>query len=272
MKTFLCSLALAVAASALLGGCGDVNHPPTPPSSGSPSAASPQGTGTQDPNANRGKFSQPPQTKTNAEASAPAGYVSEAPKEFWYIHLDTSGSMEGGRITQAKEAIRQFLLDPASEGKIFALAVFRGNGDETIEMVPFGENSRKAIIEVLPTVHTGGGTPLGEAVQFCSRKIQEQMERQYGHGMYNLLVVTDGEASDGRKLDTALEELKQVTVGKKQASIWLSTIGFQMGGAHSLARAGRYFEAKDTVSLVAKMKEATKSEVSDIDTFFGVAK
>ena len=196
-------------------------------------------------------------------------FKSEQSPPFWYIHLDTSGSMSGGRLETAKQAILEF-LDKAPKDLVFGLACFDGNGG-TIEMVPFCENSRELIKYVLPGIGPGGGTPLGSAIRFSTKKLHEQEVRQFGHGQFNLLVVTDGVADDLPDMDSAVQEMEKP--GKYGAPVNLYTIAFQLPSTHSLAaKSVKYLEADDKEGLVAAFAEATRSELQSIEDLLDLGK
>ncbi len=189
-------------------------------------------------------------------------YKSAESHPFWYIHLDTSGSMAGGKLATAKAALVEF-IDHAPSEMIFALATFDGTGG-SVEQVPFCENSKELIKQVLPGITHGGGTPLGSAIRFSTEKLHEQEDRQLGHGQFNLLVVTDGEADDKPDMAEAVKEMKRA--GKYGSPMNLYCIGFQLGGTHALAaNSVKYLEADDKQGLVAALVEATKSETQDIE-------
>ena len=193
-------------------------------------------------------------------------YDGKTTPRYWEIFLDTSGSMEGGKLAEAKRAIEEFLTTAPGELAI-GLAVFRGDGT-IIQVVPIAHDNRQSIMNRLPVLRAGGGTPLTEAVQFCSEQLAQQMEQSYGYGEFNLLVVTDGEADDKKTLAQAVQVMQERNV--YGAPMLLSTIGFQLNEEHSLKQGSlKYLEANDSAGLLSAMQEATRSEIQDLKTLLG---
>lgn len=198
-------------------------------------------------------------TENGNPASAPAAVAKAEPgQRVYYILLDTSGSMSGSGIADAKAALTNY-LQKAPQDIIFGLAVFEGNG--AIELVPISKNGRAEILQKLPQIGTGGGTPLSESLVYCTEKIVEQQKKQLGYGSFNLLVVTDGQANN---LPEGIAYVR--SHGAFGAPISISTIGYNLGQTHELAQASVWYgEASDRATLEKKLLEATSAEARGLD-------
>lgn len=152
-------------------------------------------------------------------------------KKNYYIVFDGSGSMEGDRLETAKTALKKFVTQIPLDANL-GLAVFDYMG--LTERSPFGE-SRDYLINEIDQVTANGITPLSSAVELAYKKIIEQGHKQLGYGEYNLVIVTDGEASDG------YEPNKIVNLILQDSPVSIHTIGFQIGENHSLNQPGKIF-------------------------------
>ncbi|MBN2531672.1 MAG: VWA domain-containing protein [Spirochaetales bacterium] len=150
-------------------------------------------------------------------------------KKNYYLVLDGSGSMSGDKMKTAKEALTRFInLVPADAN--LGLVVFDSRGIS--ERAALG-SSRQELLDQIKKVNASGYTPLRTSLNIAYEKINQQAARQLGYGEYNIVVVTDGEASDGEEpnyiVDTILRE----------SPVIIHTIGFQIGEYHSLNQPGR---------------------------------
>jgi len=157
----------------------------------------------------------------------------------YYVVLDASGSMtERGcsgdlpKIDAARNALVAFAESLPANANL-GLQVFDARGVR--EQIPLatGEANRAKFKTVLSAVRAGGGTPLHTAITQAYARLEQQGSRQLGYGEYHLVVVTDGEASDGQDPTGAVRLILD------RSPIVLHTIGFCIGPKHSLNQPGR---------------------------------
>jgi uncharacterized protein YegL len=157
----------------------------------------------------------------------------------YYVVLDASGSMtERGcsgdlpKIDAARNALAAFAESLPANANL-GLQVFDARGVR--EQIPLatGEANRAKFKTVLSAVRAGGGTPLHTAITQAYARLEQQGSRQLGYGEYHLVVVTDGEASDGQDPTGAVRLILD------RSPIVLHTIGFCIGPKHSLNQPGR---------------------------------
>lgn len=185
----------------------------------------------------------------------------------FYIVLDGSGSMTesncaGGRrkFEAAVEAVRNF-ADSAPQDANLGLLIFDGMG--TSERVPLGINNREAYHHQLLASRPENGTPLKTAIGIGVQALTNQASRQLGYGEYNLIVVTDGEASTGE------DPTKIVNRTIDSTPIAIQTIGFCIDSKHSLNQPGRtkYVSVENAAQLNRELQsflaEAEDFNVSD---------
>jgi hypothetical protein len=99
------------------------------------------------------------------------------------------------KIDAARNALAAFAESLPADANL-GLQVFDARGVR--EQIPLAAGNRAKFKSVLRTVRAGGGTPLQTAISQAYARLEQQGARQLGYGEYHLVVVTDGEASDGQ--------------------------------------------------------------------------
>ena len=107
---------------------------------------------------------------------------------------------------------------------------------------PLAPVDRDGLKTAIERINADGGTPLGERIKDGADALLEVRSGEH-YGTYRLLVVTDGEATDGNLLDQYLPDILA-------RGIRVDVIGVDMPGNHSLAtRVHNYRRADDPKSL-----------------------
>jgi len=186
------------------------------------------------------------------------------------IILDGSGSMDESmidkrtgqwvdKIRAAKDALKDVLKQIPSDTHVGVL-VF-SSGRMYWLMDPPLAPVREDFFSALDRVSAGGGTPLGVAIKNGTDRLLYDRGQQNNIGRYQLLVVTDGEASDG-------SEMSLYAPMVTQRGIRMDVIGVAMpgGATHQLAQwADSYQPADDAVSLQTALKKAIVVEAGGKD-------
>ncbi|HEV8096565.1 MAG TPA: vWA domain-containing protein, partial [Burkholderiales bacterium] len=120
------------------------------------------------------------------------------------------------------------------------------------EQIPLAPGNRDRFKAVLAQVRAGGGTPLQSSITQAYAKLEVQGARQLGYGEYHLVVVTDGEASDGQDPTAAVKVILD------RSPVVLHTIGFCIGPKHSLNQPGR------TIYKAADDPNQLRQHLSDV--------
>ena len=175
-------------------------------------------------------------------------------KRNYYLILDGSGSMSGSKMDEAKAALTNF-IGMVPEGANLALMVFDAAG--LSERAALG-SPRDLIRERISGVTAEGWTPLKSALEQAYQKISFQGTRQLGYGEYNIVVVTDGEASGGEEPDRIVNRIL------KESPVVIHTIGFQIGTSHSLNQPGRIlYKPADNYEELKEGLEEVLAEMED---------
>ena len=242
--------AVLVAAALALAGCDD-SKPPAKPAAAAPAPEKPKG---------------PVSTRplTPAWPVAVQGKSDQAPMSAdlfarnYYVVLDASGSMtERGcsgdlpKIDAARNALAAFAESLPADANL-GLQVFDARGIREQLPLATGTTNRTRFKAVLTAVRAGGGTPLHTAITNAYARLEQQGARQLGYGEYHLVVVTDGEASDGQDPTGAVKAILD------RSPIVLHTIGFCIGPKHSLNQPGR------TIYRAADNPEQLRASLSDV--------
>ncbi len=100
--------------------------------------------------------------------------------------LDSSGSMSGKKIDQAKEAVR-FIIDHLEEGDKFALVDFDDGVDMfSSRLVPADARSRERALRFVDEIEDSGGTNINDALLEALKLVEQEDRPSY------ILFLTDG--------------------------------------------------------------------------------
>ncbi len=112
-------------------------------------------------------------------------------KVFTFV-IDRSGSMDGNKIVQARNAA-SFIINNLNEGDYFNIVDFSGDATSFQDgHVPFNEYNKNAALNYISGINSGGGTNMIDA--FSEAIPQFNMA---GTDTYNILIfLTDGQGSD----------------------------------------------------------------------------
>jgi len=152
--------------------------------------------------------------KVPAGETVPAG-KQRPPLNFAAV-LDTSGSMQGEKLSQAKEAVR-LAVSTLHPGDIFSLATFSDKVDCPFKPVTVQEQTAGTVASALQGIHSGGMTALCGGLELgIENAIKTKMETNL------VLLLSDGQANVG---ETDLEKVGQRALHARQQGSLVSTLG-----------------------------------------------
>jgi uncharacterized protein with von Willebrand factor type A (vWA) domain len=169
----------------------------------------------------------------------------------YYLIVDGSGSMDKSKcsgnkskMSVAKDALSTFISKLPSDSNI-GLFVFDHNGIR--EEIPLTSNNKQRALSSISNIKAGGSTPLGRSIYKGYDSLTKQAQTQLGYGEFNMVVVTDGFASDTDDLNDIVRTLL------KDSPITLHTIGFCIDDSHTLNLTGytMYKSANNQDELLA---------------------
>jgi Mg-chelatase subunit ChlD len=132
------------------------------------------------------------------------------------VVLDNSGSMAGGKLQQAKEAIRQS-LQYLVEGDSLSLVIFSSTVRCVLEPTPINSHVRRTVESALDEIGPTGMTALDGGLEMG---IERCLARPRTTNLVMLL--SDGQANVG---ETDLEKVGQRAWGGRQKGLAVSTLG-----------------------------------------------
>lgn len=157
------------------------------------------------------------------ELAAPPAPASEAPRppQTLVVLVDRSGSMAGGRLAAAREALEALVdrLDPADS---LGVVVFDSSAQVVLPTRPLAETGKERAKAVVRSIEAGGSTDLSSGYL---RALQEARGAMGATGA-TIVLLSDGHANQGLTDPAALGALAAEWRGH---GITTSTIGVGLG-------------------------------------------
>jgi len=143
----------------------------------------------------------PTQPKTTLQIPSPS--VIEIVREVWqytkrktnvYLVADVSGSMQGEKLEQAREAFLTFLDSIKGEQERVGLIMF---SSDVYEVVPLAElaTNRQTLRSIIAGLSAGGDTSLLDAINLAYERLQQKQDRERINA---IVVMTDGKENDSQ--------------------------------------------------------------------------
>jgi len=114
--------------------------------------------------------------------------------------------MAGSKMRQAKEALKKLAETLPAEHNL-GLMLLNGHG-----VVPLATNNRGDFNILVNSSNARGSTPLTASTARAYNEITEQASRQQGYGSYHVIIVTDGESSDGSPMSIVKKVVNNTAV------------------------------------------------------------
>jgi Ca-activated chloride channel homolog len=150
----------------------------------------------------------------------PEGAVIKAAQSLWkqrkdggrtvYMELviDTSGSMaEQQRLRTVQEAL-QVASQQINQGNQVGLITFSDRPVRRVNLAPFNELEQKRLLTAIDDLQADGATALYDAIAVGLSDLMTQKQRD-PEGRFYLLVLTDGERTNGIELAAIKDVIKQ---------------------------------------------------------------
>ena len=186
--------------------------------------------------------------------------------QYVVVVLDDSGSMDDSMRTASGQRVRR--IEAAKSALVSVLSKLPENTQVGILalnsevagsnwIVPFGPVvDSSELVNNVTKLRAQGGTPLGAYLKKASDRLLEA-RGQAVYGNFRLLIVTDGEANDGKLVDAYLPEILA-------RGLMVDVIGVDMESDHSLAtRVHNYKRADDDRALREAITEVFAETADD---------
>lgn len=170
------------------------------------------------------------------------------------IALDTSRSMlaadsEPDRLRRAKREIEALLT--RLEGERVGLVAFAGTAWDVAPLTRDLDTVRWFLARLSPDDNRAGGTNLGEALRFATRRLGET-----NGGTQLIVLVTDGEDLGGEGLEVARE------AAARGAKVHVLGMGTE-GGAKIPDARGRFLQDEQGQDVVTKLEDSTLRQIAE---------
>lgn len=179
--------------------------------------------------------------------------------------FDGSGSMQdvdcSGGLTKceaAKAAVMEWTKSIPPQANLGLVVFQSGSNQLTVQDIRSG--SRDNFTQTVQSIQPGGKTPLSNAFQSAYGMIEKQAQSQLGYGDYTIVAVTDGAANDPARLTKVVNAILALS------PVNIYTIGFCIGGDHSLNQKGRiFYKAADNPEQLRQGLSEVLAESDEFD-------
>ncbi len=180
-------------------------------------------------------------TSTDAETALNAEYAAQTGTAITII-FDNSGSMEGAKLKEAKQAFRWW-LEKAPDGYTWSLINFDGNGKI---LVPFAPNAKEKIASAVNAQKARTNTPIANSLRLARKQIEEYRGKVAPYQRQVVLLFTDGqENQDSGGGEAVLQTIREM----RALNIEVVGIGFHGEGDYLGKASTRYYPADDEEQL-----------------------
>lgn len=193
---------------------------------------------------------------------------AEPTRDNVMLALDMSGSMDehqcAGNFDSKAEAARTAFkawVDTVPEETNIGLAIFGPDG--TRLAVPLGRSGahRGELFQAVDATNPRGGTPLSDAVALARGELERQALYQQGYGTYRLVVITDGEHTNGYD---PRAEVKMILANRNNP-IEIHTIGFCIDDSALNLEGYTYYQSASNPDELKGGLENVLAEVEQFD-------
>lgn len=189
-----------------------------------------------------------------ATISVPAAQAQELRQSSVLFVVDTSGSMSGSPLTQAKEALRAG-IDALAPGQAAGLRSFSGScGDGGRLLVPVATDNKDQLNAATTQLSADGGTPTPDALRAAARDLPASGDR-------TIVLISDGQSSCGNPCAVAQEIKNDLGVDFRVHAVGFNAPTNAESELSCIANAtgGQYFTATNTDELAAAISAAVET-------------
>lgn len=122
------------------------------------------------------------------------------------LAIDTSGSMAGEPIRQAREAARK-VVETLADGDLLSVVTFDSSAQTVIEPIVVGPQSRKRAVATIAELSASGGTALHDGVKAAEMVL---LHAPQNYLVRRVILVSDGQATEGPTSTAVLGNLAEV--------------------------------------------------------------
>lgn len=159
----------------------------------------------------------------------PPAEVMEVVRNYWYytkrptnvyLVVDTSGSMEGAKLTATKAALKAFLAQIRGDRDRIGIIEFGSGLKDYSLLAPLDDSTRARLEAMIDRMEASGGTALIDAVYAAIAALQEENQPD---AINAIVVMTDGLENESAR---QLSDLRVLLRSNPSLPIVIFTIGF----------------------------------------------
>lgn len=159
----------------------------------------------------------------------PPAEVVDVVRDYWYytkrptnvyLVVDTSGSMEGAKLTATKRALKAFLAQIRGDRDRVGIIEFGSGLKDYSLLAPLDDSTRRRLENMIDRMEAGGGTALIDAVYAAVATLQEENQPD---AINAVVVMTDGLENESSR---RLSDLRVLLRSNPSLPIVIFTIGF----------------------------------------------
>ncbi|MCS6827953.1 MAG: substrate-binding and VWA domain-containing protein [Caldilinea sp.] len=159
----------------------------------------------------------------------PPAEVVDVVRDYWYytkrptnvyLVVDTSGSMEGAKLTATKRALKSFLAQVRGDRDRVGIIEFGSGLKDYSLLAPLDDSTRRRLEEMIDRMEADGGTALIDAVYAAVATLQEENRPD---AINAVVVMTDGLENESSR---SLSDLRVLLRSNPSLPIVIFTIGF----------------------------------------------
>ncbi len=184
------------------------------------------------------------------------------------LALDMSASMDGeecsGTFESKAEAARKAFkawVSTVQEETNIGLAIFGPDGTRLAVPLGRGVAHRDELFQAVDETRPRGATPLSDAVTLARDELERQALYQQGYGTYRLVVITDGEHTEGYD---PRAEVKMILANRNNP-IEIHTIGFCIDDSALNLEGYTYYQSASNPDELKGGLENVLAEVEQFD-------
>ena len=166
------------------------------------------------------------------------------------LAIDTSGSMDGQKIVQARAAART-VIDELSDGDIVCVLAFNDTARELVRPTVLTPATRASILGTIAELGAGGATNIADALTVGEARLRAAPA---SHPLRRLMLISDGRATAG---STDRSALANIAEGGQTSGVQVTALGVGLDydenalNAVAIASSGRLFHLSDPSEMVS---------------------